>query len=451
MTSHRKILIVAYSGQGHINPALRFANRLINMGAHVTFCTSLAVVQRVDKETIPHGLTFAPFSDGHDNGKQPTTPLQKFILDFETNGTRAVADIIYATSQSQPFDYVVYTTVIPWAARVAYAHGIKSALLWCQSATVLDLYYYSFKEYQSLISSNNDNPTFPIELPGLPTLTINDMPSFLLSSNPKEHEFLVPILKDHIDVLEIGPTILVNSFDELEFESIRATKKLEFHPIGPLIPIEYLDGENTSKISMGMDFFDKPEGEYMEWLNTKPKSSVVFVSFGTIATFSMDQLEEIANGLLEIGRPFLWVIRDDEKARRLSKIDELEKQGMIVGWCSQVVVLSHQAIGCFVMHGGWNSTLESLVAAVPTVVFPQWSDQGNDAKMIQDVWKTGVKVRVREGDGVLEGKEITRSVEMVMGNEEMKRNGEKWSNLGRKALDNGGSSTINLQAFLDNA
>ena len=95
--------------------------------------------------------------------------------------------------------------------------------------------------------------------------------------------------------------------------------------------------------------------------------------------------------------------------------------------------------------------MESLVAGVPTVVFPQWSDQGTNGKMIQDVWKTGVRVTRREGDGIVEGKEIKRCVEMVIEGEEMTRNAEKWRDLAREALSDGGSSNVNLQAFLDDA
>ncbi|KAL4578402.1 hypothetical protein LXL04_014525 [Taraxacum kok-saghyz] len=443
MTGHRQILIVAYAGQGHVNPAIRFANRLIKKDVDVTLCTSISVVQRIDKKTIPPGLTFAPFSDGHDSGKQPTTPLEQYVSDFDTNGARAVAEIISsAVARGQPFDHLIYTTVIPWAARVADAHGIKSTLLWCQPATVLAIYYYYFNGYQGF----ND---IPINLPGLPLLTSADLPSFLLPSNPKEYDFLVQMMKDHVDVLKLGRRILVNSFSELEVESFRAIEKIEYLPIGPLIPSEYLDGENSSDNSLGEDFFDKSEDDYIQWLNTKPKSSVVYVSFGTIASFSVDQMEEIATGLLEIGRPFLWVIRDSEQAGRLSKIEELKKHGMIVSWCSQVVVLSHQAIGCFVMHCGWNSTMETVVAGVPAVVFPQWSDQGTNAKIIEDVCRTGVRVRRREGDGVVEGKEIKRCVKMAMEDEDMKKNAVKWRKLAREALNNCGSSTLNLMAFLD--
>ncbi|KAI3518584.1 hypothetical protein L1887_07389 [Cichorium endivia] len=372
----------------------------------------------MNKETIPHGLTFAPFSDGHDDGQEPTTTLTQLISDFDTKGPSAMAEIISSVAAAgQPFDHLVCNNIIPWAPRVANAHGIKSSLLWIMSATISDIFYYYFNGYQGLISDSINNPTVPIELPGLPQLTTADLPTFLLPSHPKELEFVIGNLKGQFGDIKTPLRILVNTFNELEVESIRAIEKIEYYPIGPLIPSEFLEGKDSQSNSLGSDFFKKPE--------------------------------EIAAGLLESRRPFLWVIRDSEQAGSLSKIEELKKHGMIVSWCSQVVVLSHQAVGCFVMHGGWNSTVETLVAGVPAVVFPQWSDQGTNAKMVEDVWRTGVRVRRREGDGVVKGKEIERCVEFVMGDEDIKRNAEKWRKLAREALSDGGSSTVNLQAFLN--
>jgi hypothetical protein len=52
------------------------------------------------------------------------------------------------------------------------------------------------------------------------------------------------------------------------------------------------------------------------------------------------QMEEIGRGLLDCGRPFLWVIRakengeEEKEEDKLSCREELEKKGMIVPWCS---------------------------------------------------------------------------------------------------------------------
>ncbi|PWA70450.1 UDP-Glycosyltransferase superfamily protein [Artemisia annua] len=444
MTGQRRILIVTYPGQGLVNPSLRFANHLLKMGVLVTFSSSFSIIRRIDKQNTSQGLTFAPFFDGHDNGIQPTTNLKEFLTDFETNGSCAIAEIISsAAATGKPFDHLIYTTIVPWGARVANAHNLKSTLLWCQPATVLGIYYYYFNGYEDLISSNKNNPTFSINLPRLPPLTIADLPSFFSPSSPTEHDCILSLYKNHIDALKTSSRILINTFDELEIESIKAIDKFNFLPIGPLIPSELLE----EKVTLSR----KEEEAYIQWLNTKPKSSVVYVSFGSWYNLTIDQGEEMSAGLLESGRPFLWVIRDGAEAAKLSKIDELKKQGMIVDWCSQVEVLTHKAVGCFVTHCGWNSTVETLVAGIPVVAFPQWTDQGTNAKLIVDVWKIGVQVRIREGDGVAEGKEITRCVEMVMGDGEMRENVVKWSELARKALSNGGLSTVNLQAFLDDA
>ncbi|PWA53333.1 hypothetical protein CTI12_AA446060 [Artemisia annua] len=340
MTGERK---VCCTGHGLISPSLRFADRLLKMGVSVTFCTFSGLLQII-KETIPHGLTFATFSDGHDNGLQPTDTLPQLISDFAKSGSVAVADLLTsAAATGQPFDRVVYTTIVPWVANVANAHNVKSTLLWCQPATVFNIYYYYFNGYQELISSNKNNPLVPIKLPGLPLLTMADLPSF----------------------------------DELENESIKAIEKIKYIPIGPLIPSESLE---------------KDEDGIMSWLNTKPKKSVVYVSFVRVSRLAIDQAEEMAKGLLESGRPFLWVIRDNHEAAKLSKLDELKKQGMIVDWCSQVDVLNHDAVGCFITNCGWNSTMEALAAGVPIVAYPQLMDQGTNAKMIEDVWKIGVRV-----------------------------------------------------------
>lgn len=166
-------------------------------------------------------------------------------------------------------------------------------------------------------------------------------------------------------------------------------EKLKLTAVGPLVPSGFSDGKDASYTPSGGDLSDGSR-DYMEWLKSKPESTVVYVSFGSISMFSMQQMEEIARGLLESGRPFLWVIRakengEENKEDKLSCQEELEKQGMLIQWCSQMEVLSHPSLGCFVTHCGWNSSIESLASGVPMIAFPQWADQGTNTKLIKDV------------------------------------------------------------------
>ncbi|KAI7725879.1 hypothetical protein M8C21_010947, partial [Ambrosia artemisiifolia] len=278
-----------------------------------------------------------------------------FISNFATNGAHSVAQTItFTVAADQPFHHLVYTSGIPWAAKVAHSYKHKSSLLWCQPATVLNIYYYYFNGYEDLISNNKNNSSFLIKLPGLPPLTMDDLPSFLSPSRLKEHDFMMQVLKDHVDALKTAPRI-----PELEVESIKAIEQVEFLPIGPLIRS---DG--------------KEKDGCIRWLDTNPEASVVYVAFGSQAILSMEQVEEIAIGLLASGRPFLWVIRDR------------------------------------------------------------------------------VRVQRRQGDGVVERKEIDSCVKMVMAGDDggdIRRNAYKWRDLATEALNTNRSSTVNLQAFLDDA
>ncbi|CAA3032669.1 crocetin glucosyltransferase, chloroplastic-like [Olea europaea subsp. europaea] len=107
------------------------------------------------------------------------------------------------------------------------------------------------------------------------------------------------------------PKVLVNTFDSLEPDALKAIEEYELIGIGPLIPSAFLDGKDPSDKGVGGDLSRNSE-DYMQWLNSKPECSVVYVSFGSLLRLPKVQMEEIAKGLIECGRPFLWVIRVDE-------------------------------------------------------------------------------------------------------------------------------------------
>ncbi|KAL0329578.1 UNVERIFIED_CONTAM: Crocetin glucosyltransferase, chloroplastic [Sesamum radiatum] len=361
-----------------------------------------------------------------------------------------------AAEQGRPVSCLIYTLLLPWVSKVAREIHIPSTLLWIQSATAFNAYYYYFNGYGDQIKAESNDPTWKIQLPGIPILlSKHDIPSFMLPTSSERYSFALTSFNEQLEVLDVEtkPKVLVNTFDSLEHDVLKSIDKYELIGVGPLIPSAFLDGKDPFDTSFGGDLFHKSDN-YIEWLNTKPKSSVVYVSFGSLLSLPKAQMEEIAKGLLDSGRPFLWVTRANEKAdeEKLSCMEELERVGRIVSWCSQLEVLTHPSLGCFVTHCGWNSTLESISCGVPVVAFPHWTDQGTNAKLIEDVWRTGVRVRAKE-DGVVESGEIRRCIEEVMdGGEkgiELRENAEKWKGLAGEAMEEYGSSDMKLKAFLE--
>lgn len=87
---------------------------------------------------------------------------------------------------------------------------------------------------------------------------------------------------------------------------------------------------------------------------------------------------------------------------------------------------------------------------VPMVAMPQWTDQPSNAKLVQDVWKVGLRAKAG-ADGIVAREEIGRCLSEVMSGEkgrEMRDNAGKWRDLAKQAFARGGSSDRNIDVFL---
>ncbi|MFS8008301.1 putative crocetin glucosyltransferase [Helianthus anomalus] len=454
-------LLITYPAQGHINPAFQFAKQLTRLGVKLTFPTTVNAYRRMGKASkVPENINFVVYSDGYDDGFKPgSDDANLFLAQFRSEGARCLKETILSCAENgTPVNCLVYTFLLPWAAEVATDCNVPSALLWIQPASVFRVYYYYYsKGYEKLIGEDCNEPSWSVEIPGLPLLKSCDLPSFCLPSNTYDN--IVSLFKELLHRLNLigNPKILVNTFDALEEEAMKEIDgKINMVGVGPLIPSAFLDGMDPLDRSFGGDLFETSHShDYLEWMNTKPEGSIVYISFGTLVVWSKKQREAMAHGLLESKKPFLWVIKDKEgedAEEEISCMKELKQLGLMVPWWSQLEVLSHPSLGCFVTHCGWNSTLESIACGVPVVAVPNWSDQSTNAKLLEDVWGTGVRL-IRDEDGVVEGEEIRRCIEIVLGGHErgetMRMNAKKWKELARAAMKEGGSSYMNLKAFVE--
>ena len=229
------------------------------------------------------------------------------------------------------------------------------------------------------------------------------------------------------------------------------SKILPLRTIGPTIPSMYLDKRIQGDNQYGLSFSNPNSEKCMNWLNSCPKQSVVYVSFGSLVEVEAEQIEEVACGLKRSECHFLWVVRASE-TNKLPKgfVDETCEKGLVISWCPQLEVLANDAVGCFVTHCGWNSTLEALSMGVPMVAIPQWSDQSTNAKYVMDVWKVGLRAEADE-KGIVRQEELEKCVKEIMEEErgkEMRMNAIKLSGLAKKTVDQGGTSDKNIDEFI---
>ncbi|XP_042490749.1 mogroside IE synthase-like [Macadamia integrifolia] len=439
------VLVFPFPAQGHINPLLQFCKRLASKGLKVTLATTIFITKSVHNEV--NNVRVESISDGFDEGgidavKSPEVYLER----FQVVGSESLAELIEKQQSSgYPFKCLIYDSVIPWALEVAKRFGLSTASFFTQSCAN-DAIYYNVKK--GLLSTPVQGPT--VSLPGLPILETHDLPSFIYywGSYPT---FLDSVLNQFQNVEKVD-YLFINTFDKLEDEVLKWMSNLyPVKTIGPTVPSIYLDNRVEDDKDYGLSLFESRKETYMDWLNMREDGSVIYISFGSISELGEEQMEEIALGLISSNHYFLWVVRKSEENKLPKSLaEDKSEKGLVVAWCSQLEVLAHKAVGCFITHCGWNSTIESVSLGVPMIAMPQWTDQTMNAKFVVDVWEVGVRVKLDE-KGTVRRKEIEKCVKEIMGGdrgEKIQRNAFRWKVLAKEAIDEGGSSDKNIDEFV---
>uniref|UniRef100_A0ACD5VJL2 Uncharacterized protein n=1 Tax=Avena sativa TaxID=4498 RepID=A0ACD5VJL2_AVESA len=462
-------LVVAVPGQGHINPARALAERLARTtsGARVTLSTAVSAHRLMfpslaspDEEVHEGAISYIPYSDGYDHGFHlfagDGDSARRYVEAIGRVGRETFSAVLdRLAARGQPVTCVVYAMLLWWAAEVARDRRVPRALYWIQPATMLAVYYHYFHGYERIITEHAADPGFTVAMPGLPSMAIRDLPSFFTNVTDERMVAAFGAVRRTFEQLDLDvngsaggkkPTVLVNTVEALELGVLASVHELDVFPVGPAVRSLLADGTRSGKSAVvGGDLFEHDEKGYMEWLDTKPARSVVYVSFGSTSAASKRQKEEIKRGLAASGRSSLWVVRKDNRDG-----EEDDERSMLVEWCDQVRVLSHPAVGCFVTHCGWNSTLESVSCGAPVVAVPQWSDQDTNARLVVE-WGIGVRAAI-DADRFLDGEELTRCLEIVMGDSEegaaIRRSSVEWKEKVQEAIMDGGSSEHYLRTFL---
>ncbi|XP_021290116.1 UDP-glycosyltransferase 74E2-like [Herrania umbratica] len=425
--------------QGHINPMLQFAKRLASKGLKVTFITT----KPMQSPSTSISIQTIEFPEGEKaNGAEEFAHLYKTLV------SERLANLIdhLNSSSSDPPKALVYDSFLPWALDVAKQFGLHGASFFTQSWSNSSIYYHLNQGTLKVPLEENA----VVSLPSMPVLGINDLPSFV--SDTGSYPGLLKMVIDRFSNFQEADWLFCNTFKELEHEVINwMASKWPIKTVGPTIPSMYLDKRLKDDNDYGLHLF-KPDSDLcIKWLDSKETDSVVYVSFGSLAGLTEEQMLELSLGLKRSDRYFLWVVREAEQNKLPSNfIEETSERGLVVSWCPQLDVLAHRAVGCFVTHCGWNSTLEALSLGVPMIAMPQWTDQPTNAKFVADVWQGGIRVS-KDEKGVVTKEEVERCIREIMEGErslEIRKNSEKWKNLAKEAVDEGGSSDKNIEEFV---
>ncbi|KAF2917081.1 hypothetical protein DAI22_09g166500 [Oryza sativa Japonica Group] len=464
------VLLLPYPSQGHVHPMLQFAKRLAFHGMRPTLAVTryiLATCASPDAAAAG-AVRFATISDGCDAGgfgeccdDDGGGGVTAYLSRLESAGAATLDKLLRDEASDsggrRPVRVLVYDAFLPWARPVAARHGAAAVAFFTQPCAVNVVYGHVWCGRLRVpveAGDGEDGGGGAVALPGLPALSPEGLPWFI-KVGPGPYPAYFDLVMKQFDGLELADDVLVNSFYELEpEEAAYMASAWRAKTIGPTVPAAYLgDGRMPGDTKYGFHLFELTTAPCVAWLGAHPPRSVVFASFGSLSDLDPAEMREVALALLDAGAPFLWVVRSSESHKLPAgyAAAAAAANGMVVSWCPQLEVLAHPAVGCFLTHCGWNSTAEALVAGVPMVALPQWTDQPMNAEYVEAVWGAGVRVRPAAAGGLAARAEVARGIEEVMRGErsgEYRRNAAAWMEKARAASREGGSSDRNIAEFV---
>ncbi|GMJ01388.1 UDP-GLUCOSE-DEPENDENT GLUCOSYLTRANSFERASE 72 B1 [Hibiscus trionum] len=452
------IAILPSPGMGHLIPLVEFAKRLVHQHSfNVTFFIpvdgSPSKAQKSTLGSLPSSIDSVFLPPVNLADLPGDLKIETVISLTVSRSLPDLRDAFKSLAAKTKLVGLVVDLFATDAFDVADEFGVSSYVFFPSTAMALSLFLY-LPELDKTVSCEYRDMPEPVRIPGCIPVHGKE----LLDPAQDRQNDAYKWLLHHAKRYRLAQGIMVNSFMDLEGGPIKALQesKPPVYPVGPLVNV----GSSH-----------EPDGSgCMKWLDVQHVGSVLYVSFGSGGTLSMNQLNELAMGLEMSGQRFLWVIRcpndsvanatflnidsQDDPFEFLPKgfIERTKHKGLVVSsWAPQAQVLSHGSTGGFLTHCGWNSTLESVVNGVPLIAWPLYAEQKMNALMLTEDVKIALRPK-RNENGLICRDEIAKVVKGLMEGEEGKCIRTRMKELKEAAaqvLGENGSSTRALSEVAD--
>ncbi|XP_022859625.1 UDP-glycosyltransferase 90A1-like [Olea europaea var. sylvestris] len=445
-------IIFPFMSQGHTIPLLYLGRLLRRRAIDVTIFTTAgnspcirAILHDTDIKLVE--LPFPQEIDGVPPGVENTDKLPSMasFLPFAIATKYMQHDFEKAIQNLQPVSCIISDTFLGWTQQSAAKFGIPRLVfsgMGIFSTTVCQIMNRDRPQARAV------SPDSPFLIPDFPKLklTRNDFDPPLCEIDPTGP--WVDFMAEQILAKVKSHGLIVNSFNELESSYVDYWNKKMGPKAWCVGPLCLAKPPSTAAL-------EKPL--YIQWLDDKSAKGeiVLYVSFGTQAEVSEEQLHEIAKGLEKSQVSFLWVLRSKGLENLKGFEERVKTRGLIVKeWVDQVEILNHNAIKGFLSHCGWNSVMESLSANVPILAFPMMAEQHLNARLVAE--EIGVGLRIMPSSGSIRGfvaaEELEQMVKELMEGEKgkaVRRKVEETRDAACAATVDGGSSWHTLNVLID--
>ncbi|KAH0775592.1 hypothetical protein KY290_007003 [Solanum tuberosum] len=423
-TKKLHIVMFPWLAFGHIIPFLELSKFIARKGHKISFISTPRNIDRLPKipSEFSNSITFVkiriPKIDGLPKDAEATMDItSEEIIYLKKAMDGMETDVTNFLEKNCP-DWIIQDFAQYWLAPISTKLGISRIYY-----GIINAWFNCFLgSIENMINTNNCTSPPKLEDFLVPPKWI----PFETKAAYRLHEarWMVGSSQKNVsgvsDMYRIGVTIkgldaiIIRHCPEFEGQWLKLLEDLHHIPVLPtglMPPIveSSSDEKNESWISI------------KEWLDEKPKGSVVYVALGSEVTVGQSEINELARGLELSGSPFFWVLRKPSGSRNKDPIElpdgfeERTKDRGIVwkSWVPQLKILSHESIGGFLTHCGWSSIIEGLMFGHPLIMLPFLVDQGLNARILEDKG-VGIDVPRHEEDGSYTSDSVANSVKLVM-------------------------------------
>ncbi|KAI9165206.1 hypothetical protein LWI28_009581 [Acer negundo] len=298
-------VLLASPGMGHIIPVIELAKRFVSQHE---FQVTVFVVA-TDASTVESHLRNSPeYTTNLFNVVSLPSVDISALVDTDASLTAKIVVMMHeslpalrsAISAMKPRPTAMIVDFFGTEAMITVADefGMLKYMFMPSNAWLLATMIYG-PAIDEIGLDEHANKKLPLKIPGCTAVQFEDtLEPFLDVKGPMFQGFLGAGM-----AISTADGYLVNTWEDLEPKTLAALRdakllgrvaKAPVYPIGPLArPVRPSVQRN----------------QMLDWLDTKPSESVIYVSFGSGGSLSAKQMMELAWGLELSQQSFVWVVR----------------------------------------------------------------------------------------------------------------------------------------------
>ncbi|GAB4838919.1 hypothetical protein Ancab_028451 [Ancistrocladus abbreviatus] len=314
-TVRRHVAVCAFPFGSHSLPLLCLVQRIAATAPDIRFTffntqvSNAKLFSATNGQAAPvHNIVPHTVHDGVPEGYVLSDPLGEAISLFLSSGEENFKKSMVEAEEEVGVEIscLVTDSFLWFCQKIAEEKGAAWIPLWAGGNAVLSAYLHA-DTFMSMVGDKgiegHEDELLDF-LPGFSKIRMVDLPEWIISDGLENTGF-VALLPKMTLALPKATAVAINSIEELEPEVTNHLKE-RLQKVLNVGPFSIISPRQTTK---------PDEYGCLSWVERREPASVVYISFGTLATPPPNELEALAEALEESGVPFIWSLNAQAKTK----------------------------------------------------------------------------------------------------------------------------------------